>query len=173
MISIPTSLTGFVNEADVRGQALVALIQQYATLQVYWGFKNLGANDIVFPCIMVEPAREKFWMPALGKFRLEIDYNLYWYCQESNPEAIVTQETDIGAFLKKLFSNNALNDLGSANTKQFKQYRNPNTGGYYWLEATISDITHSPNYVNADAANQQVYMRAGLLQLHIMDQFVA
>lgn len=164
--TIPTTLT-VINEVDTRGIALVNLIKKYVTIQGYYGFKSIGANDIAFPCFMIDPTEENLQMVCLGKYRLKISYNIYWYCQESNPEAIVSQVTDIGEILAKLLSNNALGD----GTPSFKQYVNPG-GGYYWLTSEMGKITYSTSYINATPDSQQSYMRAGLMRFDIEDQIL-
>lgn len=165
--TIPTTLT-VVNEADVRGLALRDLITSYVSIQAYYGFRTIGSTDIVFPCVMIDPLKEILKMDRLGKYRLQISYALYFYCQESNPDAIVSQATDIGEIFAKLFSNNALGDLNGANTSKFKQYPNP-SGGYYWLTSEMSEIAWSTSFLNATQDNLQTYMRAGLLRFDIED----
>lgn len=172
MNSIPSSLT-VKNETDIRGQALLALILQYITIQGYYGFRSLGSSDIAFPCIMIDPIMQKAEMKRLGKYDITITYNVYFYLQESSPDAIVSQATFIGEALIKLFSNDALGDLQSANppSNKFKQYPNPN-GGYYWLNSEMSELKWSTSYINATPDNQQTYMRAGLLTLTVMDTVI-
>jgi hypothetical protein len=169
MNTIVSGLT-VVNETDIRGQALLALIEQHLNVEGYYGFRTIGASDIVFPCVMIDPINQKATMKRLGKYDLAITYNIYFYLQDSNPDAIVTQATFIGEALIKLLSNNALGDLQSANppTNKFKQYPNP-SGGYYWLNSEMSDLKWSTSYLNATPDNQQAYMRAGLMTFTIED----
>lgn len=169
MNSLPASIA-YINETDVRGQALLALIVQYAKsfgfLKGYYGFRPIGANPgLTFPCVMIDPVSQKPWMATLGKFRLQITYNIYWYCQDSSPDAIVSQATAIAEYLIKLLSNNALGD-GSTN---FKQYVNP-AGGFYWLDSDMSQITWSTSFQNATPDSLKTYMRAGMMTFTITDQ---
>lgn len=167
--TIPTSLT-VVNETDVRGQALLALILQYATIQGYYGFRSFGANtgpsgsSVSFPCVMIDPVKQDLKMARLGKYILKITYMIYFFCQESSPDAIVTQATGIAEIFAKLFSNNALGD----GTPRFKQYPNPG-GGYYWLNSEMSVIDWSTSFLNSTPDNLQTYMRAGRVQFEIED----
>jgi hypothetical protein len=167
MVEINTSLTGVVNDTDVRGQALIQLIQQYVQLSgYYYGFRSIGSEDIAMPCVMVEPISKLTNMDRLGKYKIKITYNLYWFVIESNPEAIVTLCDSLSETLEKLFSNNALNDLGTANTNKFKQYANP-SGGYFWLTSEMTGIRWSGTYI--DAVPRGKYMRAGMMQFVIED----
>ena len=86
MNSIISQLT-VVNETDIRGQALLALITSNIQMQGYYGFRPLGSNDIVFPCVMIDPINQKAEMKRLGKYDITIIYNIYFYLQESSPDA--------------------------------------------------------------------------------------
>jgi hypothetical protein len=173
MNSIVSALT-VVNEADIRGQALLALMTANLNVQGYYGFRSLGAaSHLVFPCIMVDPISERAVMARLGKYDIDITYNIYFYLQESSPDAIVTQATFIGETLIKLFSNNALGDLQNTNppSNKYKQYPNPG-GGYYWLNSEMSDLKWSTSFLNATPDNQETYMRAGLMTFVVKDTVI-
>ena len=172
MLTIPTSLT-VINETDVRGKALLALIMANVSVAGFYGFRSIGVQNpmslVSFPCVMVDPAWQTAVMERLGKYTIKIGYNLYFYLQDSDPDSIVTQATDIGEALIKLFSNDALGDLGSpGQTNKFKTYPNP-AGGYFWLNSDMGKLTWSTSYLNATPDNQQTYMRAGLLPFEIQD----
>jgi hypothetical protein len=167
MPEIYTSLTGVVNDTDVRGKALLELIKQYIQLSgFYYGFRSIGSEDIAMPCVMVEPRTKTTKMDRLGKYRIKITYFIYWFVTESNPEAIVALCDSLSETLEKLFSNNALNDLGTANSSKYKQYPNP-SGGYYWLTSEMSSIRWSGTYI--DAVPRGKYMRAGFMQFDVED----
>ncbi|SRR5229473_1477102 len=162
-ITIPSTLSALANDLDTSARAMRDLIQQKLTVQAYYGFRSLGSTDplIAFPCVFVEPIGEKWEMVRLGKFRLTGQVELYWYCQESNQESIVSECLNIGSRLKKLFSNNALDDVGGANTNQYFQYPG------YWLSCVMSSITYSTNFLNATSDNQNVLMRGGMARLEV------
>lgn len=167
MNDIPTNLTSVVNDTDVRGRALLDLIRQYIQIPgYYYGFRSIGAEDIAMPCVMVEPISKTTTMDRLGKYRIKITYNVYWFVIESNPEAIVSLCDELSEDIEKLLSNNALNDLGTTNTSKFKQYPNP-SGGYYWLTSEMTSIRWSGTYI--DAVPRGKYMRAGMMQFVIED----
>jgi hypothetical protein len=167
MVAINTSLTSVVNDTDVRGLALLDLIRQYIQLSgYYYGFRSIGSEDIAMPCVMIEPRSKEAKMDRLGKYRIKISYDIYWFVTESNPEGIVTLCDSLSETLEKLFSNNALNDLGTANTSKYKQYPNP-SGGYYWLTSEMSSIRWSGTYI--DAVPRDKYMRAGMMKFDIED----
>lgn len=169
--TIQTQLT-VINETDIRGQALVALIKSKMNIQGYYGFRTLGANNdqITFPCFMVEPKGQRPTMDRLGKYRKYWDYVIYLYVTENSPEAIVSLCSFVGEALVKLLSNNALGDLGSGNSNKFKTYPNPG-GGYYWLTSEMSNLDWSANYLNA--APNIKYMRAGVMRFTIQDVVIA
>lgn len=172
MINVPTTLT-VVNDVDVRGQAMVALIKQYIGIQGYYGFRSIGASEpsITLPCFMVDPKGERDKMVKLGKYRKQWDYSIYFYVSESSPDAIVTLASFVGEALVKLFSNNALGDLNGANTAKFKQYPNPG-GGYYWLNSEMTTLDWSSTFLSG-AQQGQKYMRAGIMRLTIEDDVIA
>jgi len=168
--SIPSALT-IVNETDVRGKALLALIVQYISFaNGFYGFKSLGTNlDIQFPVVFVEPRSQDIRMLGTAKFHIKITYAIYWYVRDNDPTDIVTLSTFIGEALTKLFSNNALGDLQSANppSNKFKQYANP-SGGYYWLDNDMSEMRWTVNYLDPTASGVR-YERAGRMMLQIED----
>ena len=169
--TIQTQLT-VVNETDIRGQALVALIKSKLNIQGYYGFRSLGAATppLTFPCFMVEPKGQRPTMDRLGKYRKQWDYIIYLYVTENSPEAIIGLCGFVGEALVKLLSNNALGDLNGANSSKFKQYPNP-SGGYYWLTSEMSSLEWSANYINATPDIK--YMRAGVLRFMIEDVVTA
>lgn len=171
-VTIPTTLT-VVNETDVRGQALVALIKKYLTIQGYYGFRSLGVNadQLAFPCFMVEPKGQRPAMDRLGKYRKYWDYAIYLYVAENNQEAVTSLCSFVGEALVKLLSNNALGDLNGASTQKFKTYPNPITGGYYWLDSEMHTLEWSANYLNANTSIR--YMRAGVMRFTIVDIVIA
>lgn len=164
-----TTLT-VINETDIRGQAMLALIKQYISFSSAWyGFKSIGSNpDIAFPVLFVEPKSQVPELVSTVKYHMRWAFAIYWYVRESRAEDAVTNASLIGEQLKKLFSNNALGDINSGTpTKRFRQYANP-SGGMYWLDSEMKGIQWSTNYLDADPQGMK-YERAGRMMLDIMD----
>lgn len=168
MQTVQTSLA-VINETDVRGEALLALIRKYITFAgSYYGFRSLGANpDIRFPALFVEPKAQSVQMNTTGKYVIRITYAIYWYVIDNKAEDVVRYSSFIGEALIKLFSNNALGDLSTAFTNQFATYSG------FWLYAEPKEISWSVNYLEADpSSNAARYMRSGRMLLEIMDEIL-
>ena len=165
MQGISTNLTGVINETDVRGQAMVALIKKYLNVQTYHGFQPLGDNpQFRYPCIFVEPAPGQ--VPDLattGKYKLTINYVIYWFVLDNSAQDIVSLCTSIGENLIKLFSNNALNDLGTANppSHNFRAYEP------YWTDSNMKSVSYVPTLQNVIEQHSEKYMRRGRMQIEI------
>jgi hypothetical protein len=164
-VEVIESLLTITNEFDVRGKAIRDLIASYipGIAGRYYGFRNLGDTDVNFPAIMVEPYLQDAKMVSLGKFDLRLTYNLFFFVKDNDPEQVVTLATSLAESLIKLFSNNALGDLSTNFTNQFKAYSG------YWLDSEMSTVEISRSYVSATPNDQVGYMRAGLMRLTIQD----
>jgi hypothetical protein len=152
------------NETDVRGQAILDLIGQYIPGFVgrYYGYRSLGSHDLAFPAVMLEPDNQIPQMLTTGKYHLKFTYSIYWFFYDNSPDDIVTL-ADLGAEnLIKLFSNNALDDLDTLHTNQFKQYSG------YWLTSEILDVSTSRTIL-IDKPNRPKLMRAGHMRIQIED----
>jgi len=162
---IETNGITVTNHFDVKGTAIRDLIKQYipGIPGVYYGFRNLGANDLDYPCIHIDPMNQKAEMLTLGKYHLFLEYGLFFFVRDNDPESIVTLVTSLAESLKKLFSNNALGDLSTTRTNKFKSY----TG--FWINSEMGLLEISRAFVNATADTQVRYMRAGLLRLKVED----
>ena len=113
-------LLAVVNETDVRGKAMAALIQKYLKIKTYYPFRPVGDDDsLEYPCIFVDPRSQDPTMVALQKFDLTLDYTIRWYCFDNNPTDVAELCSSIGENLVQLFSNDALGDLQTAATHSF------------------------------------------------------
>ncbi len=158
------------NEFDVRGQALLGLIKAYipGIRGRYYGFKPLGANDITFPAIFLEPSGQTFQMITLAKYEIKITFDLFFFVVENDPADCATLATSLAESLLKLLSNNATNDLGLANppSNRFKAYPP------YWNSSEIvGDVSISNAFQNANP-NGPKLMRAGRMRFVIEDQII-
>ena len=115
MRALLTNLTGVVNETDVRGEAMAALIKKYLNIPAYYPFTPIGDNAAVrFPCVFVQPLNQLPDLATTGKYNIKLAYALFWYALDNKATDATALSTSIMENLIKLFSNNALNDLGSA-----------------------------------------------------------
>lgn len=169
MKTLNTGLT-VVSEIDVRGRALLALILANISFTgSYYGFRPTGADATIrYPAIFVEPKSEIARMTGTAKFELKFLYGIYWYVRGNSPEDVVSLSSWIGEALIKLFSNNALGDLGIANPPSNKYRNYANTGGgYYWLDSEMIDVRFATAYLEGDAGAK--YERMGRMMFQAMD----
>ena len=169
---VPTTLS-VTNETAIRGQAMLDLITQYITFaDSFFGFHPLGSNpQIRFPVLFVEPKSQYADMDSTtAKFWIKITYAIYWYVRDEKADDCAKLSSFIAEALIKLFSNNALGDIGTANppSNKFRNYANPG-GGLYWLEAVIKSIDWSVNYLDPEVSPALRYERSGRMLVEIKD----
>lgn len=160
--SIQTQLTGASNQIDNLYQQLKTLFETYipGIPNVYRGVISIGSEELKFPCALIQPETDEATQINSGKQQDWYVFDIYWYVADSNWQATIKQSTDIGEILKKLFSNNALNDLSSSSTKKFMQ--NPG----FWLDAKMSLIRYAPPLI-FDRPNRPKYRTLGHFQLRL------
>jgi hypothetical protein len=153
-----------VNATDVRGQAILSLVKQYIPgfPGLYYGFRPFGANDLSFPCLMVDVVDQKPRMVSTGKYHIKFLYDIWFFVIDSSPEDVVTLATSGMEALIKLFSNNALSDLGTTNSRQFKLYPG------FWIDSEMMDAQISRSLLSP-LPNKGKYMRAGWLRFEVQD----
>jgi hypothetical protein len=158
------------NAFDVKGQAIVALIKQYINgFNTYYGFRTLGVSTekVSFPACFVDPSDQSAVMITTGKYHVRLSYDIIFYVMESSPEGVVTLATSGMEALIKLFSNNALGDLGGAGTNSFKAY------SPYWIDSEMKNMRISRTFQNPGPAEKDVSMvRVGWMQLEVQDVLV-
>lgn len=170
MRGISSNLTNVVDETTVRGQAMTNLIKQYLTIPANYGLMNIGdMPNVVFPILFVEPSPG--YSPSLvmmGKYEIELTYFIYWYVTDTNQQDIVSFCSSIGHNLEKLFSNNALNDLGTSSppTHKFCQY-DP-----YWREVSSFSFRCLPTFRNPLPKPTADWMRLGKGTVKIKDWII-
>ena len=93
----------------------------------------------------------------MGKYEIILTYNLYWYVADNNAEDVVSLCSSVGHCLEKLFSNNALNDLGTASppSHQFCEY-DP-----FWAEVMKFSFRCLPTFNNPLPNKTADFMRLG------------
>jgi hypothetical protein len=162
---IKTALTNVENDLDRNAVEIIRLIRLYIPefLEVYYGHRPIGAEDIVFPCAMVEPIRTPEELKSLAKYDIEDHYEVYFYFLDNEREALMKRASDAMACLKKLFSNNALNDISAGHSTKF--FNNP--GYWYEVKVTAADISPAFKWAKNE---QAMYCRAGLFGLNTLDR---
>lgn len=169
--TISTTLT-VKNYIDDKAQAILSLIATYIPGFVgrYYGFRQIGSQEkpVSFPAIFLEPLSEDARMITTGKFELKIVYTLWFFVLDNSPEDALTLITSAAEALTKLFSNNALGDLGSGNTNKFKAYTDGN-GTVQWIDSEMTPVDISRSFVDAVPNSQARFMRAGSMRFEIQD----
>ena len=167
-LRIKTSLTNVTNDLDLRGNEIIRLIKLYIPefAEVYYGHRPIGAEDIVLPCAMVEPVNAPEKLTGTGKYDITCAHEVYFYFLDNDREALVKRATDALACLKKIFSNNALNDLVSGGVTPSVKYRvNPG----FWYDSVVTKAEISPAFAWSKN-NQPSACRAGLFALSTIDR---
>jgi hypothetical protein len=136
------------------------LIKTYILgVQIYQGIKSVGSEDMVFPCIMLQPVSNKTKMINSAKFDTSYTFDIYWWVGSQNSEDCVLRVTDMGEILQKLFSNNALGDLNGAHTSQFMAY------GSNWLDSKMTEIKYGPPLYLGDKPSRPKFAALGCFQI--------
>lgn len=163
-ISIETSLS-VVDETAVRGNALLDLIQQYIPWLKggYYGHRPIGAEDIQFPCVMVEPVRAVAEMYTTAKYDLRWTFHIFFYVLEDNQNDVVIKQNEVMEALIKLLSNNAESNASPNN--RFKA--NPP----FWLSSEMKDMQYSSTFAWA-RNDRPKWARAGLMVLELWDRIL-
>lgn len=161
-LSIQTQLTGVSNQIDTLYNQIKLLFEQYlpGVPNTYRGVISIGSEELAFPCILVQPVDDAAVQISAGKLQDWYTFDIYWYVADGSWQAVVKQSSDVGEILKKLFSNNALNDLSSSSSKKFQV--NPG----YWLDSKMSQIRYAPPLV-FDRPNRPKYRTLGHFQLKL------
>ncbi len=157
--ALATRLTSVVNETDVRGEAMRALIKQYLNIDVYYPFQPIGDNPKArFPAVYVQPLNQMPDLATTGKYHLRLAYAIFWYVFDNNAQDATILSTDIMENLIKLFSNNALNDLAlsAPPSHNFRAYEP------FWTDSNWSArLRVRPPYKNAVQGHDEEYMVFG------------
>lgn len=168
-LRIKTLLTQVQNDFDKNGAEVIRLIKQYIPefQEVYYGHRPIGAEDIVFPCAMVEPINTPESLTSTGKYDIQCLFNIYFYFTDNEREPLVNRATDALECLKKLFSNNALNDITTAHSCNFRVH---DSAGY-WYDSEIVTAEVSPTFKWAKG-EQPLFCRAGLLSFRMLNRHI-
>lgn len=159
MRAIASNLSNVINETDVRGQAMQALIKKYLNVNTYYPFTPIGDNPKVrFPAIFVQPLNQLPDLETTGKYHLRIAYAIFWYVLDNDAQDATSLSTSIMENLIKLFSNNALNDLGITvpPTHNFRAYEP------FWTDSNwTARLRARPPLKNAVQGHNEEFMVFG------------
>lgn len=163
------------NYAGIVQDQIETLLETYFQgMQVYTGHRSLGADDITFPCFMVELTKTSARMDRVQKWERKYFFTIYFYVKGANRDILAQQQSNYAEGLIKLFSNNAAGrTIGSAYGQggydggpyggvsaagQFKNY-----DPYWWNSEFDGDIILSATWT--ETKNQNSYMRAGAAKM--------
>lgn len=159
MRAIASNLTGFVDETAVRGEAMRALIKKYLNVETRYPFVPVGDDPTArFPIVYVQPVGQLPDLATTGKYKLTLSYAIFWYVLDNNASDAMYLATSIMENLIKLFSNNALNDLGTANppSHNFRAYEP------FWTDSNWgARLRVRPPFKGAMAGHNEEYMVFG------------
>jgi hypothetical protein len=129
------------NVLDEKVEAIRSLLTLYAggLGKICKGILPPGDENIVVPSVYLQAAKIDAKMYTTGKYHRFWPVAFVFFNGDDNPEKAVEKCTDAGIIFVKLFSNNALGDLQTANpaSLNFKQY-NP-----YWINSEMTTISIS------------------------------
>ena len=133
-----------INDVDNITAALIALFGTYFPgVPALRGWRNLGTSDqdrAPVPCIMIRSKNVAPKMETSARFTRWQEMGIVFVVGGDTPEECETSVTAVGAFMEKLFSNNALNDCGSGNSNKFMTY--PGN----WLDSAMGVINFEPAF---------------------------
>jgi len=122
--------------------AIKGLIQTYipGMANVSYGILLPGDENIKAPCVMLQPKSKTPKMYTTAKYHTTTQIDVMYYVGDDQPTSAVIKATNVGQIFEKLFSNNALGDLGSTNSNNFKQYFP------HWIDSEMSVAQFSQPY---------------------------
>lgn len=125
-----------VDDVDNLTTALQSLFATYFPgVPALKGWRNLGVNDqdrAPVPCIMIHSAAVSPKMVTNQRFEKWYQKGIVFVVGGDTPEECEVSVTNVGAFMEKLFSNNAMNDIETSSpSNQFMQYPG------YWLDSAL------------------------------------
>ena len=158
-------ITGLANVTDNLTETLRGLFKTYIpgipAESNYKGLRPVSSEDVKIPCTMIQPVSIAPAMKTTAKYEKIYTFDVWYVVGDDNVEGCVVKSTDIAEIFMKLFSNNALNDQGTAaNTNKYK------TNGTLWLDSEMSRVECSVPFV-LGRPNSPKYVALGNFQLRI------
>lgn len=148
------------------------LIRQYIPyfVEVYRQHRPIAAEDVKFPCVMIEQTRPDEKLITTAKVEHKDTLSIYFYIVNNSRDGLTTLQSEAMNALLKLFSNNALGDLQTA-TPTYKFKRWYTTGQTYWIDSEIISAEYSPTFSFLTPDKEQ-FCRAGRLTIEFADRFI-
>ena len=149
-----------------------SLVRQYLPffVEIYRQHRPISSLDIKFPCAMIEQEKPTEKLISTGKVESRNTFTLYFYIANNSRDGLVELQSQAMNALLKLFSNNALGDLQTANpTYKFKRWYV--TGSEYWIDSEILSVEYSPTF-SFILPDKEQYCRAGRLTIEFADRFI-
>lgn len=136
-------------------------------IEVYIGHRPIGAEDIKFPCVMIEPERSQEDLISTAKTSHKETLTVYFYIANNSREGLAKLQSEAMNALLKLFSNNALGDLQTA-APTYKYKRWYTAPELYWVDSEIRNPEYSPSF-SFFLSDKEQYCRAGRFTLELQD----
>jgi hypothetical protein len=155
--------SGLVNVTDGLTEILISLVKTYipGITNTYKGLRPIDAEDVNVPCVMIQPVSIDPKMVTTAKFQKLYLFDFWYVVGAGTVDECVVQATDVAEIFMKLFSNNALNDQGTANnTNKYK------TNGSNWIDSEMTRVECSVPFM-LGKQNAPKYVALGNFQLRI------
>ena len=136
LISLGAS-AGLDNVIDGLTELLLGLCKTYVPglPNRYKGLRPITAEDVNVPCVMLQFDNVAPSMITTAKYQKLYLFDFWYAVGGSTVDDAIVQATDVAEIFMKLFSNNALNDRGTAGaTNKFK------TNGSEWVDSEMSRV---------------------------------
>lgn len=164
--------SGLVNVTDEMTMFLLGLCKQYVPglTNFYKGLRPVSAEAISIPCAMIQPMAIRPAMSTTAKFHKYRPFDIWYVVGSSTIEKTVEDATSVAEAFTKLFSNNALNDQGTAQeTNRFKKYSAGGPADLNWLDSEMTTVEWSPAFLSGRPSGPK-YMAVGNFLLTLETQ---
>ncbi len=161
----PGQSTGLQNLTDNLMEIFKGLVQTYipGIPHFYKGLRPFESESVQLPCVLLQPVEVQAKMSTTAKYEKWYPFDLWFAVGADSVDDAVVKCTDVGEIFAKLFSNNALNDRGVANSNQFKTY------GTNWVDSDMSKISYGIPFLFGRQGAAK-YCALGCFQLKIQTQ---
>lgn len=142
---------GLVNTTDDMAMFLMGISKKYipGLANFYKGLRPISSEEIAVPCAMIQPMAIKPVMNTTAKFHKYRPFDIWYIVGSSTIEKTVEDATSVAEAFTKLFSNNALNDQGTAQeTNRFKKYSAGGPTDLNWLDSEMTTVEWSPAFLS-------------------------
>jgi hypothetical protein len=158
--------SGLVDDVDGYIEIFRTLITTYVPglPAFYKGLRPLESEDVNVPCTMIQPLALNSDMTTTAKTHTFWLFDFWYVVGDNTIDATTVKMTNVGMIFRKLFSNNALNDRGTAGaTNNFKTY------GTNWVDSKMSKIDFGAA-IKYGRPDTFTYVAVGNFQLRLETQ---